>query len=106
MVEVPTDRGFWVEENGQRMFAIIIDNPAEQPKDINPGQTITITEAVLRDRSFVPQIPGAPLDQDTQNILNTQAEYFLTVDEENIIITEAGNPQPGTTPAQTAPGSS
>ena len=104
VTEVPTDRGFWVEENGQRIFAVIIDNPAEEPKDINPGQVITMTEAVLRDRSFVPQIPGAPLDQDTQNILNSEAEYFLTVDEENILITQAGNPQPGATPAQTAPG--
>jgi hypothetical protein len=101
VVEVPTDRGFWVEENGQRIFAIIIDQPQEQPKDINPGQTVRITEAVLRDRTFLPQIPGVPLDQDTENIAE-QEEFFLVVDERNINILTEGNPQPGTDPAPTA----
>lgn len=103
VAEVPTDRGFWVEENGQRVFAIIGDRPAEQPLDLNPGQSITISEATVRDRSYISQIAGQPLDQNTQNIINSQAEHYLVVDESNINITEAGTPQPGTTPAQTAP---
>ena len=103
VVEVPTDRGFWVEENGQRIFAVIIDQPAEEPKDINPGQTISMSGAGLRDRSHLPQIPGDPLDQDTRNIIQTRAKYFLVVDERNIDVMTQGNPRPGTDPAQTAP---
>ncbi len=91
VTEVPTDRGFWVEENGQRMFVLLIDGPAEAPVDINPGQTITMSSAVLRDRAFLPQVPGESLDQDTRNIIDQQAEYFLVVDESNITILSPGS---------------
>ena len=81
--EVPTDRGFWIEDQGNRLFAVIIDNPQEQPKDINPGQQLRITEGMVRDASFLSQLPGAPLDDDTQRILRDQDAY-LVVDESNI----------------------
>lgn len=103
VVEVPTDRGFWIEDQGARMYAILIDNPAEEPLDINPGQQVRITQAVLRDRTYLPQIPGEPLDAQTQQTAEGQP-IFLTVDESNIEILQTGNPQPGTDPAQTAPG--
>lgn len=102
VVEVPTDRGFWIEDQGARLFAIIIDQPAEEPKDINPGQELRITEGVLRDRTFLPELPGEPLDPQTEQIAQNQP-IFLVVDERNINILEAGQPQPGTDPAQTAP---
>ena len=91
VTEVPTDRGFWIEDEGRRLFAIIIDQPQEEPKDINPGQTLRIEEGVLRDRTFLPAIPGVPLDQDTENIAEQQP-IFLTVDEQYINILEAGMP--------------
>lgn len=100
VASVPTDRGFWIEDDGQRLFAIIIDQPAEEPKDINPGQVLRIDEGMLRDRTFLPQIPGEPLDQETQNIAEQQP-IFLTVDERHINILEGGTPQPGTDPAET-----
>ena len=87
--EVPTDRGFWIEDQGSRLFAIIIDDPEEQPKDINPGQTLRITEGVLRDRTFLPQIPGEPLEAQTQQIAEQQP-VFLVVDERNIQILSSG----------------
>lgn len=84
--EVPTDRGFWVENDGARMFALIIDNPQEVPKDINPGQTLDISGAMIRDASTISDdLPGDDLDQDTLNILNEQQAYLL-VPEENIEI--------------------
>lgn len=100
VVEVPTDRGFWIEDNGERLFVVIIDVPQEEPKDINPGQMVQIEEGVLRDRTFLPDIPGAPLDPDTESIAQQQP-IFLTVDESNITILEGGTPQPGTDPAET-----
>lgn len=83
--EVPTDRGFWIEDQGNRMFALIIDNPQEVPKDINPGQRLRVTEGMIRDATFIGQIPGKPIDQDTRRILQQQ-DAFLIVDEENIEI--------------------
>lgn len=97
-----TDRGFFIEDNGARMFAIINDGPMEQPKDINPGQTLRISQGMLRDRTYLPQLSGDALDADTQALVDQQ-DIFLVVDEDNIQILEAGNPQPGTTRAQTAP---
>lgn len=84
--EVPTDRGFWVESDGARMFALIIDNPQEVPKDINPGQTLNISGAMVRDATTIADdLPGDDLDQDTMNILDDQDVYLL-VPEENIEI--------------------
>ena len=97
-----TDRGFYIEDEGARMFAIIADGPMEQPKDINPGQTLRISQGLLRDRTYLPELAGDALDADTQRIAE-DAPIFLVVDEDNIQILEAGNPQPGTTRAQTAP---
>lgn len=98
-VEVPTDRGFWIEDEGERLFAIIIDQPAEQPKDINPGATLRIDGGTLRDPAFLPEIPGEPLDSRTEEIAGEQ-EIFLVVDEAEITVMEGGEPQPGTDPAE------
>jgi hypothetical protein len=83
--EVPTDRGFWVEHEGARMFALIIDGPREDPVDINPGQRLRVTEGMLRDNGSVGQLPGQPLDADTRRILADQ-QIFLVVHEDNIEI--------------------
>lgn len=85
VAEVPTDRGFWVEDQGRRMFAVIIDNPQEQPKDINAGQQLRITEGMIRDATTIADLPGAPLDADTERLAKEQDAY-LVVDESNIEI--------------------
>lgn len=91
-VEVPTDRGFWIEDEGQRLFAIIIDQPQEERVDINPGATLRIDQGTLRDRTFLPEIPGEPLDATTENMAEQQ-EVFLVVDERHITVLEGGQPQ-------------
>ena len=83
VAEVPTDRGFWVEDQGQRIFAVLIDGPSEVPMDINSGQQIVLREAMARDATFIEDLPGAPLDADTRNILQDQ-DVYLVVDESNI----------------------
>ncbi len=88
VAEVPTDRGFWIENDGQRMFALIIDRPNEEPKDINPGQTVQITGGMIRSADDLAQIPGRPTDEDTQNIADGQ-DVVLAVNEENIEIASA-----------------
>ena len=83
VAEVPTDRGFWIEDQGRRMLAVIIDNPQEQPKDINTGQQLRITEGMVRDATFIANLPGAPLDADTERLAREQDAY-LVVDQSNI----------------------
>lgn len=97
---VPTDRGFWISADGDSLFALIIDVPEEQPKDINPGQTLQIEGGTLHDSSYLPDLTGVPLDATTEGIAEEQP-IFLVVDERNIAIREAGMPQPGTEPADT-----
>ncbi|MEW9853714.1 hypothetical protein [Novosphingobium sp. M1R2S20] len=83
--EVPTDRGFWVEHEGRRMFAIIIDAPREVPKDINAGQQLRVRNGMVRDATFLSDLPGKALDADTRRIANEQ-DAFLVVDEDDIEI--------------------
>lgn len=87
---VPTDRGFWVQQNGARMFALIVDGPREDPVDINAGQRLRVSQGMLRDGSSVGSLPGAALDADTRKILADQP-VFLVVHEDNIeILSRAG----------------
>ena len=81
---VPTDRGFWIEQNGQRLFAILVDSPAEQPIDINQGQTLRI-RGTVRDATFLSQIPGVPITAATEQIIRQQPVY-LVADESAIQI--------------------
>lgn len=83
VVEVPTDRGFWVEQDGQRMFALVVDQPREQPVDINPGQRLRITSGTVRDAAYLPQLPGDTLTSDTEAVVRDQPVY-LVVNEDNI----------------------
>ena len=86
--EVPTDRGFWVEDQGQRLFALIIDQPLEVPMDINSGQQLRITEGMVRDATFLSELPGVEIDADTRRIIEGQDAY-LVVNEENVEILSA-----------------
>lgn len=88
VLDVPTDRGFWIEDEGQRLFAIIIDAPEEDPLDINTGQRLLIESGKLRHARDLSQIPGEKIDMDTRRIIENQP-IFLVVDERNIKILEA-----------------
>lgn len=79
-----TDRGFWVEQDGAELFALVIDEPQEvAPIDIQSGQRLRLREATLMDAGEADQVPGRALDQDTQRILDEQ-EIFLLVDQDSI----------------------
>ncbi|PHR19807.1 MAG: hypothetical protein COA41_06505 [Sphingopyxis sp.] len=82
-----TDRGFWIENDGARMFAIIIDEPREVPLDINAGQRLQVSGGVIRDADDISNIEGVPLDEDTKMVINDQA-VFMIVNEDNIEILE------------------
>lgn len=82
-----TDRGFWIENDGARMFAILIDEPREVPLDINAGQRLQVSGGVIRDADDISNIEGVPLDEDTKTVLNDQA-VFMIVNEDDIKILE------------------
>lgn len=96
---VPTDRGFWISDNGDRLFVIIIDEPVDRQKDINPEQTLNIEGGTLHDSSYLSEVQGSTLGASTEAIAEEQS-IFLVVDERHITIREAGVPQPDTDPAQ------
>lgn len=96
VTEVVSDRGFWAEENGQRVFVLVNEgtqtNPqpgvgdvtgqqAEQP-DINAGQTIRVTQAMVMDN--VANVVG-PVDEQARNIAQQQP-WFLVADGRNIMM--------------------
>lgn len=99
VAEVPSDRGFWISQDGERLFAVVVDQPAERPVDVNPGQRLRIDGGTLRDAGHLPQLEGErPLDDTTRRAIEEQP-IFLVVDEDDIEVLAAGEPQPGTEPA-------
>lgn len=57
VTEVVSDRGFWIEDQGQRLFVLINESGSEIP-DVNQGQTVRITEAVVYGTQSLSNIPG------------------------------------------------
>lgn len=100
VADVPTDRGFWVEAEGRRLFAILIDQPREEPKDIQAGQSLRIEGGTLRDASFLDQIEGVPLDANTRGIAEEQ-DIFLVVDEGEIVMLDVEEARTGADPLET-----
>lgn len=89
--ETPSDRGFWIEENGQRVFAILAE-PMEQVKDIDPGQQVSISNARVLAGSESAQIPQ---DVDAQARQTAQGQpFFLLVPASGVQITAGGNTTP------------
>jgi hypothetical protein len=89
--ETPSDRGFWIEENGQRVFAILAE-PMEQIKDVDPGQRVRITNARVLRGSESAQIPQ---DVDAEARATAQGQqYFLLVPSSGVQIVAGGNTTP------------
>lgn len=80
-----TDRGFWIESDGVRMFALIIDQPREVPLDINAGQRLRITGGTVREGGVVTDLEGVELKENTRDVLQGE-DVFMLVDESDIEI--------------------
>jgi len=84
--ETPTDRGFWIESGlGDRMFALIVDEPRDAWKDIDPGQDLHLLRAAVFTPEDLEQVPGEPLSTASRRIASSQPA-FLVVDEADLII--------------------
>lgn len=82
--EVPTDRGFWITDQGQRLFVVLGDGPEEQPVDINANQRLRLNEVMVYPADQLGSIPGQ-LDADTRRIADGQP-VVLYVHERNVSI--------------------
>lgn len=89
--ETPSDRGFWIEENGQRVFAILAE-PSEQVRDIDPGQRVRISNARVLRGSEGAQIPQ-DVDAQARQTASGQ-QYFLLVPSSGVQIVSGGNTTP------------
>ena len=75
VTEVISDRGFWVEDAGQRMFVVIAEpQSAERAVDINTGQTIRLSGQV-REGSAAGQVTG--LEQEAQRVAQGQPAFLM-----------------------------
>jgi hypothetical protein len=83
VVEVVSDRGFWIEDQGERLFMLINEVPGEI-KDINAGQTLRISEAMVYSAQDMAKIPGT-MEPDAQKIAQAQP-VVLAADSRNIQI--------------------
>lgn len=87
VVDVVSDRGFWLEKGGQRIYALIAQSPnMEQAVDIDPGQTVRLAGLVY-DNSLADGIAGQ-LDAQTLETIADQPA-FLLVAASNIVVIEA-----------------
>lgn len=89
--QTPSDRGFWIEENGQRVFAILAE-PMEQIKDVDPGQRVRISNARVLRGSEAGQIPQ-DVDAEARRTAQGQ-QYFLLVPSSGVQIVAGGNTTP------------
>jgi hypothetical protein len=91
VAEVPSDRGFWVEDQGARVFVVLneggpgtadVQGRVDERPDLNPGDMVQVTEAVAQDPTFINSLQG-PLDDQTRQILQGLPVYLVT-DARNI----------------------
>ena len=83
VAETPTDRAFWVERDGQRMLAVVLVEGDAEPPTVAPGETLRIRNGMLRDDSFLGDIPGEALDDISRNLAQEQT-VFLAVETSGI----------------------
>jgi hypothetical protein len=85
VVGVPTDRGFWIEDQGQRLFAVLGEPPRPgETINIQSGQALRVREARVYGAAELANLPGQ-LDPDTRRIAEGQP-VVLGIEPQNIEI--------------------
>lgn len=86
VADVPSDRGFWLEKNGERIYAVISQSPGmEQAVNIEPGQTVRLAGLVY-DSSLAEGIAGQVDPQALDTIADQPA--FLLVPATHVAVVE------------------
>ncbi|MFN3651322.1 MAG: hypothetical protein ACK47B_17240 [Armatimonadota bacterium] len=80
VAEVVSDRGYWVEEGGSRMFVVQSEQLPEAALDVNAGQRVRIRGTVM-DTQQMGQTPDvANMDQQARQILQDQPAFIHATD--------------------------
>lgn len=76
VADVTSDRGFWLEKNGERIYALIAKSPnMEQAVNIEPGQTVRLAGLVY-DSSLAERIAGQ-VEPDAMETIADQPAFIL-----------------------------
>ena len=73
---IPPERGFWIEQDGQRLFVLVNDDPNRAPAVVTPGQPIRI-RGTVRDATFIPQLQGMNLSGEIDELLRSEPAYLV-----------------------------
>jgi hypothetical protein len=75
---VVSDRGFWVEQNGQSLFAVIDESVGGRSEvmDINKGQRLWL-QGNIYNTAEASKLPGVQnLEKETRDIINSQPAFL------------------------------
>lgn len=88
VVEVVSDRGFWIEEEGQRMFTIIAEPQAAEGRvNIEAGQTLQLSGSVKQQGAGA-AVP-TNLEEETRRLAEQQPA-FLVVHPRDVSVVSGG----------------
>ncbi len=73
VAEVTSDRGFWVENQGQRAFVVLGEGMTERDVNITQGQQVLI-EGTYMESANMGQVPQ--LEQDAQNVIQGETGFI------------------------------
>lgn len=73
---MPPERGFWIEQDGQRLFVLVNDDPNHMPAAVTPGQPIRI-RGTVRDATFIPQLGAMNLSGEADELLRSEPAYLV-----------------------------
>jgi hypothetical protein len=73
---MPPERGFWIEQDGERLFVLVNDDPNRTPVAVTPGQPIRI-RGTVRDATFIPQLGAMNLSGEADELLRSEPAYLV-----------------------------
>lgn len=76
VVDVPTDRGFYLEDNGRRIFAVLGKDFTEKQVNVNPGQTVRVS-GVVRASSKLDEAEVGTLQAATRDRIQKEPVYMV-----------------------------
>lgn len=84
VTKVISDRGFWVEKDGNKFFAVVReDAPKHEMIDINKGQTVKF-EGLLLEANQWQNLTGS-LEKETRQTIR-QRDYFIAVYHDDMTV--------------------
>lgn len=84
VAEVISDRGFWIENNGQRMFVVKNESPVpgvadtQGAADTRPGRNVNAGDMLQINGTVMTSVDGVqpPLDDDARQVIQAQPAFL------------------------------